>query len=180
MILKYTYAYSEPKGTFYVGLKEGVTTHSITATAMSAIAAQEGGILSWLRRTVISTGGLSDTPFELVDVTPQRIKDRGMQSAEDIKEMYDLAKYDESINAAAALVAKAIKEDFAEQIKASIEPVTVASMKKYISKFFKPDFNVQVEVNKEDPSKIDVSFTVPIISIEFKLEGVKDGSQNRT
>jgi hypothetical protein len=183
MILKYTYSYSGTKGTFHVGLKEGVVTHSLSAHAMSQIAAQEGGLLSWLRRTLISEH-LGQQHFELVNVTPEKIKERGVMSPDDAKELYDLARYDEEVNKAASLVAEAIRQDFLDSIKNSVEPMTVASMKKYVEKyvekFFKPDFNVQVQVNKEDPSKIDVSFTVPIISIEFELGGMADGSQNRT
>lgn len=174
MIIKYAYAYADPKGTYYVGLREGVVTHGISAAAMSSIAAQEGGMLSWLRRTIVSQIGDSEL-FELVNVTPKKITDRGIVSAEEIKELYDLVKFDPELD-------KAMKS-YATQVHEALEEARIAdpckTVRDYVQGLVHESIVVEAKINDKDPSMIDVQLKIPVSRVEISIKGVQDGSENR-
>lgn len=171
MILKYAYAYSNPNGTFYIGYKEGVVTHTLSANVLNSIAAREGTTLSHLRRLAAEKLGHDD--FELLNVTPSRITERGIISGEEIKELYELVKFNEDLQVA---VGQAILANEAKR-KKSID--YVGHTREYLSRFLSKEIKIDVKVNG---NRIDVALEIPLkyIVIELELEGVKDGSNGRT
>ena len=173
MIIKYAYSYANPTGTFYVGTRDGVTQHKLTAQAMSSIAAQEGGVLSWLRRTLYSQIG-SDELFELVNVTPQKITNRGIYTGEEVKELYELVKFDPNLDSALKSYAKQVHEAYEESRD------HVADVKMWIKGLVKADVIVDATVDEKDPHIVNVSLKIPLPYFEVTIKGVQDGSQDRS
>lgn len=172
MIIKYAYAYAAPTGTFFVGLRTGTVQHKISADAMSSIAANEGGVLSWLRRTIVSQIG-NDELFELVSVTPKRILDKGLSSPEDIKEVYELVKFDPELD-------KAMKS-YATQVHEALEEArpTVEDVKAYLARLVNKDIIVDASVDEKDPQMVNVRLKVPVSMIKLSQEALS-GSSDRT
>lgn len=172
MIIKYAYAYAEPKGTFFVGLREGTIQMSISATAMSAVAAQEGCVLGWVRREIVSKIG-NDELFELVSVTPKKIIERGIYSAEELKELYELVKFDAELD-------KAMKS-YATQVHTALEESRnhVEDVKKYLERLVSKDIIVDAVQDEKDPQIVHVQLKIPVSVIKISSEAL-NGSSDRT
>lgn len=173
MIIKYAYAYANPTGTFFVGYRTGVVQHKLSAQAMSALASNEGGILSWLRRTITSDIG-GDELFEMLDVTPKQIKERGLYTGEEIKELYKLVEFDHTVDG--------VMKSYAKQVHEALEDARnpIDEIKVWIRSLVKQDVIVDASVDEKDPQVVNVQLRIPLPYIQVTIKGVQDGSQNRT
>lgn len=173
MIIKYAYAYANPTGTFFVGLRSGTVQHKLSAQAMSSLANNEGGVISWLRRTIISEHVGNSELFELVNVTPKAITDRGFNTAEEIKAVYELVKFDAGLDDAMKSYAKQVHE----VLESTRNPLD--EVKLWIRSLVKADIIVDATVDEKDPQVVNVQLKVPLPYFEVTIKGVQDGSQNR-
>lgn len=169
MIIKYAYAYANPTGTFFVGLRTGTVQHKLSAQAMSSLANNEGGVISWLRRTITTEIGDSEL-FELVNVTPQKITDRGFNTAEEIKEVYELVKFDPNLDSALKSYAKQVHEAL-EDSRDPVEEVVL-----WIRNMVKADIIVGASIDEQDPSIVNVQLKIPLPYIQVTIKGDQDGS----
>lgn len=172
MIIKYAYAYANPNGTFYVGLRDGVVTFILNATEMSQIAAREGGVIGHVRRLIESKIG-KDELFELCSVTSQKILDRGIYTAEEVKEIYETVKFDPNLDDAMKSYAKQVHEAF-EEARNPLDEI-----KAWIRTLVKEDVIVDAQVDEKDPGVVNVQLKIPLPYIQVTIKGVQDGSQNR-
>lgn len=170
MIIKYAYAYANPTGTFYIGLRTGVVTYALSATVMATIARTEGGVLCELRRHIEKMIGDSEL-FEMVNVTPQRITDRGIYAAEEIKELYDLCKFDGNLDDALKSYAKQVHEVLESSVSNADRVLTA------LKGMIKADLILDAKIDENDPNVVFIKVKVPPDFIITK--GVIDGSQNR-
>lgn len=173
MIIKYAYSYANPTGTFYMGLRTGVVTLQMSATVMSTIAQRDGGVLCELRRHIEGIIG-NDELFELVNVTPTRVTERGIYAPEEIKEIYELCKFDGNLDDALKSYAKQVHEELEKSRD------TVGEVKLWIRSLVKADVVVDCVVDDKDPNVMNVNLKIPLPYIEVTLKGVQDGSENRS
>lgn len=175
MILKYAYAYANPTGTFYVGYPDGVNTIAMSATFMSTIANQHGSVLVEVRRQIKDK--LGTTKFELVNVTPQSITDRGLVSGEEIKDLYERVKFDVELQKAVDDYSKKVHEYLVELAAENFD--YCKSVKEAMQKLVSLDIVVDAQIDPTDPTKINVHLKVPLSHVIIN-PGVFNGSHSRS
>lgn len=173
MMIKYAYSYSEPNGTYYIGLRTGVVTYKLSASVMSGIASQEGGMEAHLRRHIVTLID-NDELFELLNVTPRKITERGIIAPEEIKELYDAVKFDPKMDQAMKSYAKQVHDVAEESRVGSVDEVVT-----YIKSLVNADIVVGAKVDEKNPQIVNVELKIPMNFIEVNLKGVNLGSQNR-
>jgi hypothetical protein len=173
MIIKYAYAYANPTGTYYVGLRDGVVTHQISAVAMAKLASEDGGALGFLRRWIVEKIGDHEL-FELCNVTPYKITERGIVAAEEITELRDVVKFDPNLETALKSFAKQVHEEF-EKARNPLEEVRA-----HFQKLVREDIIVEAKVDEKNPQVVNVMLKIPMEYIEISLPGGTDGTNGRS